>query len=96
MRFFNFTFSRMDDVLEVFYLISDEGTLIHLESDTGFGEGCEHFVNVMYVFLEAVRVNDNFFYIDETGFPGQISEDHVELALICPGAFVSPKVIRTY
>lgn len=55
----------MHDVSQVFYLIDEEVTLIHLESNASFAECCEDFVNMAYAFLVGVRLNDRVFYIDE-------------------------------
>lgn len=83
--FVNFKVSRTDDLSEKFYLIAEEVTLSHLESYTSFFEGCEDFVNVTYVFLDAVRLNYNVVYIDETCFPFEFCEYNVEHASVCIG-----------
>lgn len=63
----NLWFSGTDDVSEVFYFIAEEDTPFHFERDTRFAEGFEYFVNVTYVFLDSVRINDIVIYIKETG-----------------------------
>lgn len=78
------SFGRVDES-EVFHLIAEEGTLIHLESDASFGDVCEDFVNVSYVLVNVFRVNDNVIYIDDAVFPFEFSYDHVERAMICRG-----------
>lgn len=57
-------FSGTDDVSDVFELIAEECSLIHLDTEASFGEGFEHFANVTYGFLDFVRINDEVTYID--------------------------------
>lgn len=36
----------------ILHLVTEEGSLVHLESDSGFGEGSEDFVDLKDVFLD--------------------------------------------
>lgn len=50
-----------------FYLIAEYGKLIRLESDASFREFCEDFINVTYVFVDGVRLNDSSIYMYYVG-----------------------------
>lgn len=74
----NFWFSGADNVSESFYLVSEEGALVHLESDARFGYRIEDFVHVTNLFFDCVGVDDHVIYIDDTGLSLEIGSVNVD------------------
>lgn len=61
----NSLFSRTYNVPLILHLVSEEGSLVHLEGDSGFGEGSEDFSPVALFFF-GIRVNYNVLDVEET------------------------------
>lgn len=67
MSVVNFYFFRADNVCEILHILAERGSIVHIESDSGFRKGSEYFVHVTNVSLYGVLVNDNFIDVEKTG-----------------------------